>query len=108
MKRKHKKMKGGRTWDEWARQTKILSTLTGVASGLVGFIPGVNAIVSPALAGVSGAAKLAGYGHYMSGGAVYTKGQIPLHKMTGGGLRGMKGGNSVYNNVASAYSNIKV
>ena len=108
MKRKHKKMKGGRTWDEWARQNHILSTLAGTASAITGFIPGVNMLVAPALAGVSGAAKLAGYGRHMTGGAVYTKGQIPLHKMTGGGLRGMKGGNSVYNNVASAYSNIKV
>jgi hypothetical protein len=107
-KRKGKKMYGGRTWDEWARENKIGSTALGVLSGLAGVIPGVNALVSPALAGLSGATKLAGYGRHMNGGAVYTKGQVPLHKMSGAGLRGMVGGSSVYNNVGSAYGRIRV
>ncbi len=44
----------------------------------------------------------------MRGGAVYTKGQVPLHKMSGAGMRGMVGGNSVYNNVGSSYAAIRV
>ena len=104
----NKKMYGGRTWDEWARENHIASTALGALSGLAGFIPGVNMLVSPALGAASAATKIAGYGRHMNGGAVYTKGQIPLHKMSGAGLRGMVGGNSVYNNVGSAYGRIRV
>ena len=106
----HKKhhMYGGRTWDEWARQNNVASTALGALSGIAGVIPGVNMLVAPALAGLSGATKLAGYGRHMNGGAVYTKGQVPLHKMSGAGLRGMVGGSSVYNNVGSAYGRIRV
>ena len=109
-KRKGKKMYGGRTWDEWARENHIASTALGALSGLAGFIPGVNMLVSPALGAASAATKIAGYGRplKMRGGAVYTKGQIPLHKMSGAGMRGMVGGNSVYNNVGSSYAAIRV
>ncbi len=111
-KRKGKKMYGGRTWDEWARQNHVASTALGALSGIAGFIPGVIMLVSPALGAASAASKIAGYGHrmrpMMDGGAVYTKGQIPLHKMSGLGLRGMVGGNSVYNNVGSAYGRIRI
>ena len=109
-KRKGKKMYGGRTWDEWARENHIASTALGALSGLAGFIPGVNMLVSPALGAASAATKIAGYGRPMKmrGGAVYTKGQIPLHKMSGAGIRGMIGGNSVYNNVGSSYAAIRV
>lgn len=61
MKRKGQ-MKGGRTWDEWAKQNSVVSTLLGTASAVSGFIPGVNLLVAPALAAASGAAKLGGYG----------------------------------------------
>ena len=105
----HKKhhMYGGRTWDEWARENKVASTALGALSGIAGFIPGVD-IIAPGIAAGSYAAKLAGYGPMMRGGAVYTKGQVPLHKMSGLGLRGMVGGSSVYNNVGSAYGRIRV
>ena len=109
-KRKGKKMYGGRTWDEYFRENKIASTALGALSGIAGFIPGVNMLVSPALGAASAATKIAGYGHPMKmrGGAVYTKGQVPLHKMSGAGMRGMIGGNSVYNNVGSSYAAIRV
>lgn len=106
----HKKMYGGRTWDEWARENKIASTALGALGGIAGFIPGVNMLVAPALGAASAATKIAGYGRPMKmrGGAVYTKGQIPLHKMSGAGHRGMIGGNSVYNNVGSSFAAIRV
>jgi len=62
MNHKRKMMNGGRTWDEWARENKIASTLLGTASAVSSFIPGVNFLVAPALAGLSGATKLGGYG----------------------------------------------
>lgn len=105
-------MVGGQTWNEWLKENKVLSTLAGTAGTVASFIPGVNALVSPALAGVAGALSLGGYGHRkrdrmyrMKGGAVFTGGQVPIHKMTGAGVRG---GNSVYNNVGSSYGSIRV
>jgi len=67
-------------------------------------------LVAPALAGVSGGLSLGGYGKHrrMKGGAVFTGGQVPIHRMTGAGVRGMVGGNSVYNNVGSSYGSIRV
>ena len=121
MKRKRGgKQHGGRTWDEYFRENKTFSTLAGTAGTLASFIPGVNMLVAPALAGVSGGLALGGYGRKrrrMMGGAVFTGGQVPIHKMTGAGVRGMVGGNrnaqayggnSVYNNVGSSYGSIRV
>ena len=53
----HKKMYGGRTWDEYFRENKIASTALGALSGIAGFIPGVNMLVSPALGAASAASK---------------------------------------------------
>ena len=74
----HKKMYGGRTWDEYFRQNKIASTALGALSGIAGFIPGVNMLVSPALGAASAVTKIAGYGHPMKmrGGAVNRPGTI--------------------------------
>ena len=111
MKRKRGKQIGGeRTWDQWLRENKVLSTIAGAAGTVAGFIPGVNMLVAPALAGVSGGLSLGGYGRRrrMKGGAVFTGGQVPIHRMTGAGVRGMVGGNSVYNNVGSSYGSIRV
>ena len=119
MKRKRGKQIGGRTWNEWLKENKVLSTLAGTAGTISSFIPGVNMLVAPALAGVSGGLALGGYGKHrrMKGGAVFTGGQVPIHRMTGAGVRGMVGGNrnaqayggnSVYNNVGSSYGSIRV
>ncbi len=110
MKKKRGKQHGGRTWDEYFRENKTFSTLAGTAGTLASFIPGVNMLVAPALAATSGGLALGGYGkrRRMMGGAVFTGGQVPIHKMTGAGVRGMVGGNSVYNNVGSSYGSIRV
>jgi len=110
MKRKRGKQRGGRTWDEYFKENKTFSTLAGAAGTVASFIPGVNFLVAPALAATSAGLSLGGYGKHrrMKGGAVFTGGQVPIHRMTGAGVRGMIGGNSVYNNVGSAYGSIRV
>jgi hypothetical protein len=139
MKRKRGKQQGEGTWGDWLKENKVLSTIAGTAGTIASFIPGVNMLVAPALAGVSGGLALGGYGRkrggkikkalfpvedvmstfkylagkgkskgVLHGGAVFTGGQVPIHRMTGAGVRGMVGGNSVYNNVGSSYGAIRV
>ena len=116
--KKRKGMKGGSFWDDignwfvqagkdvnnWLKDTKILSTTADVAGNVVGFLPGFSQFGEPLKEAGRIAGKL-GYGK-MRGGAVYTKGQIPIHKMTGVGMRG--GNLGVYNVVSSSYGKIKV
>lgn len=119
-----KGMKGGSFWDDignwfvqagkdvnqWLKDTKVLSTTADIAGNVVGFLPGFSQFGEPLKEAGKIAGKL-GYGKMRGGSGVLTKGQIPIHRMTGTGLGGgmrMRGGSSVYNNVSSAYGKIKV
>jgi len=63
----------GKDINQFLKDNKVLSTVSGIGSALVSVIPGVNALVSPALAAASAASKALGYGY-----------SAPKGKQTGG------------------------
>jgi hypothetical protein len=118
---KHKKriMKGDGIFDNinnFLKSSKLISSIGSVALPALGGLASGIFTANPIVAGVGTAAgsslneyiKSQGYGR-KRGGAVYVKGQVPLHKMSGAGIkRSHHGGNSVFNNVQSSYGKIKI
>ena len=115
-----KKMKGNGIFDninDYLKKSRLISSvgasvlpaLGGLASGFITANPLGSAIGASVGSSLNEYIKSQGYGK-MKGGAVYEKGQVPLHKFSGAGksYRHHKGGNSVYNNVQSSYGKIKM
>ncbi len=122
-KMKHKKtMKGNGIFDninDFLKKSKIISNVGSVALPALGGLTSGLFSANPIVAGIGTAAgsslneyiKSQGYGYKrIKGGAVYEKGQIPIHKFSGAGKshRTHYGGNSVFNNVQSSYGKIKM
>ena len=121
MKHKKRMMKGDGIFDginDFLKKSKIISNigavalpaLGGLASGFFTANPVASAVGASAGSSLNSYIREQGYGK-MRGGAVYEKGQIPLHKLSGAGGKSCychKGGNSVFNNVQSSYGKIKM
>lgn len=119
--------------DNFLKKTKLLSTvaqaglpfIAGALSSIGGPLGTAGGIAAGTALGTAAATGLKNYGYgkrKMMGGAIYQRGQVPLHKMVGAGgcgcgltgdVRGtmgrgrMYGGSSVFNNVASEYATVK-
>ena len=121
MKHKKRMMKGDGIFDninDYLKKSRLISSvgasvlpaLGGLASGFITANPLGSAIGASVGSSLNEYIKSQGYGK-IKGGAVYEKGQIPLHKLSGAGRKSCychKGGNSVFNNVQSSYGKIKM
>ena len=115
--RQRRRIKGDGIFDginDFLKKSRLISSVGAVALPALGGLASGIFTANPIVAGVGTAAgsslneyiKSQGYGR-KRGGAVYVKGQVPLHKMSGAGRR-HHGGNSVFNNVQSSYGKIKI
>lgn len=121
--------------DDFLKRTKIISSVGGVVLPTVGAAGGTaigaaagtaelpvvgtvsGAIVGEVVGQAAGTAAnewIKSYGYGQKGGAVYSRGKVPIHRPLVGAGRSirpvggrMKGGSSVYNNVVSRGAKIK-